>query len=435
MKTKLLLIAIILSLSSPALLKAQTAYEWDYVNTLQNEWLQKICTQGLDTVYVVGKNGLIAQSTDRALTWNKQYPVTSQLNDIIFCNHTTGFAVGNNGIILKTTDAGINWTAQISGTTYNLNAIAATGLDNIWAVGDSGIILHSLNFGNSWEKIDITNRKISLNDIDFKNNNGFIVGDTTVVLKTINKGDSWTDNSLTSTESFFSLSMTENKAFVLVGDKLNSNYNNLSTILITNKTGNFEINNFLPRSHGLISLNDSLFLMSAYMVPTGAPPASKSITLQNNTNSYSGLHIYSFYINEGYSIQSSFFTPSFSSSYNQHTGFPQSFCFANDSIGYFISGQMLLKTPSLLGVGINDCRYNPRIKITQAENELIINSTDKDILMLEILDINGKIYKTIANANSNNKTVVNISATTHGSYIIRILFSDKSFYNYKWVRQ
>jgi len=137
MKTKLLLIAIILLLSSPVLLKTQTTqYEWDYVNTLQNEWLQKICTQGLDTVYVVGQNGLIAQSADRALTWNKQYPVTSQLNDIIFCNHTTGFAVGNDGTILRTTDAGASWTQQSSGVTVKLNAIAATGSDNIWAVGE-----------------------------------------------------------------------------------------------------------------------------------------------------------------------------------------------------------------------------------------------------------------------------------------------------------
>src|ERR1035437_3819074 len=118
MKTKLLIIATILLLSSQVLLKAQTTqYKWDYVNSLQNEWLQKICTQGLDTVYIVGRNGLIAKSTDRVLTWNKQYPVTTQLNDIIFCNHTTGFAVGNNGTILRTADAGMSWTPMNSGVT------------------------------------------------------------------------------------------------------------------------------------------------------------------------------------------------------------------------------------------------------------------------------------------------------------------------------
>ncbi|MGB4414025.1 MAG: YCF48-related protein, partial [Paludibacter sp.] len=173
MKTKLLLIAITLLLSSPILLKAQTTqYAWDYVSTLQNEWLQKICTQGLDTVYVVGRNGLIAQSTDRVLTWNKQYPVTAQLNDIIFCNHTTGFAVGNNGTILRTTNAGTTWTQQNSGVTVNLNAIAATGTDNIWAVGDSGKVVYSTNAGVTWQKKDFSTLT-NLNDISFRNNIGY----------------------------------------------------------------------------------------------------------------------------------------------------------------------------------------------------------------------------------------------------------------------
>jgi photosystem II stability/assembly factor-like uncharacterized protein len=61
------------------------AREWGYVNTLTDEYLHKICTQGLDTVYIAGKNGLIAQSTDQGETWNKQhFPTGVTLNDIIF---------------------------------------------------------------------------------------------------------------------------------------------------------------------------------------------------------------------------------------------------------------------------------------------------------------------------------------------------------------
>src|ERR1035437_10278764 len=157
MKIKLLILVTILLLARPVSLKAQTTqYVWDYVSSLQNEWLQKICTQGLDTVYIVGRNGLIARSTDRTSTWSKQYPVTTQLNDIIFCNHITGFAVGNNGTILRTADAGMSWTPMNSGVTVNLNAIAATGTDNIWAVGDSGKVVYSTNAGVSWEKKDFS---------------------------------------------------------------------------------------------------------------------------------------------------------------------------------------------------------------------------------------------------------------------------------------
>lgn len=71
------------------------AQEWGYVNTLANEWLRKICTQGMDTVYIVGENGLIAKSVDRGETWEKQYfPTRVALNDMIFQDHYTGFAVG-----------------------------------------------------------------------------------------------------------------------------------------------------------------------------------------------------------------------------------------------------------------------------------------------------------------------------------------------------
>jgi len=68
MKTKILITII----CTCALFKAQ-AQEWGYVSSLQNEYLRKIWTQGLDTVYIVGENGLIARSIDQAETWNKQY--------------------------------------------------------------------------------------------------------------------------------------------------------------------------------------------------------------------------------------------------------------------------------------------------------------------------------------------------------------------------
>ena len=112
-KTLLLLLPILFCVTT---LQAQTNLDdyWGYVNTLQGEWLRKICTQGLDTVYIAGENGLIAKSTDRGETWEKYHFSTRvDLNDIKFIDHYTGFAVGENGTVLKTTDAGENWTQRI----------------------------------------------------------------------------------------------------------------------------------------------------------------------------------------------------------------------------------------------------------------------------------------------------------------------------------
>jgi len=192
MKTKLTLFLLLLT-SSLQLMFSQI---WEYSNALESEWMRKICTQGLDTVYIVGHNGLIARSTDRSATWTKQYPVTTQLNDIIFCNNTTGFAVGNNGTILKTIDSGDTWTQVSSGTTQNLNAIAAVSIDNIWAVGDNGVVLYSHNCGSTWQVKDLS-LTATLNDISFRNGTGYIVGNNSACLKTTDAGENWNNLELT----------------------------------------------------------------------------------------------------------------------------------------------------------------------------------------------------------------------------------------------
>ncbi|OJU44411.1 MAG: hypothetical protein BGN96_01615 [Bacteroidales bacterium 45-6] len=76
---------------------ALPAQTWEYVSTIQNEDMRKVFAKGLDTVFVVGENGLIARSPDRAFTWQKQHPVAARLNDIAFSDSSTGFAVGNGG--------------------------------------------------------------------------------------------------------------------------------------------------------------------------------------------------------------------------------------------------------------------------------------------------------------------------------------------------
>jgi photosystem II stability/assembly factor-like uncharacterized protein len=204
MKTKLTLFLLLLA-SSLQLMFSQT---WEYSNALEGEWMRKICTQGLDTVYIVGHNGLIARSTDRSATWTKQYPVTAQLNDIIFCNHATGFAVGNNGTILKTTDSGDSWTQVSSGTTQNLNAIAAASIGNIWTVGDNGVALYSRDGGNIWQEKNLS-LTAKLNDVSFRNGTGYIVGNNSVCYKTTDTGENWNNLELTGGDNLI-VQQTEN---------------------------------------------------------------------------------------------------------------------------------------------------------------------------------------------------------------------------------
>jgi hypothetical protein len=411
-------------------LPAQTPqYEWDYVSTLQNEWLQKICTQGLDTVYIVGRNGLIAQSTDRVLTWNKQYPVSTQLNDIIFCNHTTGFAVGNNGVILRTTDAGASWTQQNSGVTVNLNAIAATGTDNIWAVGDSGKVVYSTNAGVTWQKKDFS-VLANLNDISFRNNTGYIVGNAHTCFFSSDKGSNWIfkdialDNPYNEPVSIFdlfSINQTQNHACILIGYE---------------KTGwsiNIDNNTFIHTSTTVTNFtmkNDSIGYASSGNCTAGSNgtgSSSCSIAVQilnlNNIVPYSAYFI-------GVNNPSSYLD--FDSNHSDMN-------FVNDSIGYLVSGSLLYQLKKYIPVipdpnGLNNVT-NKKLRIDNNSTRLTIQFEDTKVEKIELYSITGlKILSENVNANETSKSI-NITDLSKGTYIIRVYNRDNTSTNTKWIKQ
>ncbi|MGB4577336.1 MAG: YCF48-related protein [Paludibacter sp.] len=427
MKTKLLLIAITLLLSSPILLKAQTTqYAWDYVSTLQNEWLQKICTQGLDTVYIVGRNGLIAKSTDRVLTWNKQYPVTAQLNDIIFCNHTTGFAVGNNGTILRTTNAGTTWTPQVSGTTNNLNAIAATGLYNMWAVGDNGTVLSSTNAGLTWQLKDFS-VSVKLNDVSFRNNEGYIVGDTHTCFVSEDYGTNWrfkdihVDNpyNLPATVfDLFSIDQTENHICILYGRVLRGEFINIDNSTFVRPPYPFNsVTNFVMK-------NDSIgygFWKDCLAGSSGCSVLVPVINILNSSKSYCyDLSYISHYLETDYIVHADM-------------------SFVNDSIEYVVAGPSMFHLKKYVPViiipdGINETE-NKKISIMANSIKLTIQFENETLDKIELYGITGlKILSENIHANETSKSL-NITDLSKGTYIIHSIFSDKSESMTKWIKQ
>jgi photosystem II stability/assembly factor-like uncharacterized protein len=423
MKVKLLIVTIMLLVLS-ALLKAQTPqYEWEYVNTLQNEWLQKICTQGLDTVYIVGGNGLIARSANRVLTWNKQYPVTTQLNDIIFCNHTIGFAVGNNGTILRTADAGISWTQLNSGVTVNLNAIAATGTDNIWAAGDSGKVVYSTNAGVTWQQKDFS-ILANLNDISFRNNTGYIVGDAHTCFVSNDKGNNWAFKDIAvenprnypiSVFHLLSVNQTLSHTCIFIGRdfyELSFNIDNITLIYPSNQGS---ITCFVMK-------NDSIGYASSELRVAGSSGLCSIGTDAFNINKTDKPWVESMYIS----------LPESNIDFNH-----SDMSFVNDSIGYLACGTSLLKLKSYtpqLPQGLVDVTSNkPTIK--QNLDQLSIQFNGTQIEKVELLALTGlkifseKIEKYQTSAN------INLTHFSKGTYIIRAYYRDNTCVNFKWIRQ
>lgn len=417
MKTKLLIVAIVLFLSHSALLKAQ---QWEYVNTLQNEWLQKICTQGLDTIYIVGQNGLIAKSTDRALTWSKQYfPTRVTLNDVKFMNHETGFAVGTNGTILKTMDAGANWTQQTSGTTYNLNAIAATGMDNIWAVGDSGQVVYTNDSGNNWhiKELAITRK---LNGISFRNNTGYIVGDSATLLKTTDSGLTWLSDTVSYIKthynkmymnSLLSVVQTNQNSFVLYGSQNNGGFP-----IYINESGDSYYSTFFS---SFTFINDSVgyaVFSGVFTSLDGGPVGEICIGKTLDGKSWS---VY-------------FTTDVYSLGLMPHSDIR----IVNDTTGYAITGQVLLHIFVPTINGIDNPKLQKHLLILQNnKNELSIKSASKAISSVELLTISGTMIRNEKWNDYQSERSINISGLPKGMYLVNSTFLDKSNYVTKWIKQ
>jgi hypothetical protein len=415
MKTKLLFLATIFTTVSFLKASDQITYQWDYVNTLQNEWLQKICTQGLDTVYIVGRNGLIAKSTDRASTWNKQYPVNTQLNDIVFCNHTTGFAIGNNGTILRTTDAGLNWEKQSSGVTVNLNAIVATGTDNIWAVGDSGKVIYSTNAGVTWQKKDFS-VSTKLNDVSFRNNEGYIVGDAHVCFFTSDKGINWNNKDIAinlnkpDQTALSSINQTTSHTCILIGynDFMGSSINVDNNKIIQLPYAYTPIKSFIMK-------NDSIGYGLNIGCAVGCYIAIPSYDI-NNLN-----------LNQSYSIGISSYINADHLDMN----------FVNDTIGYFVAGSLLYQQKKYISVGpqgLNNV-INKKLSIENNSTELNIQFEDTKVEKIELYGITGLkiLYE---NVNTNETSIsLNIENLSKGTYIIRAYYRDNTSTNIKWIKQ
>lgn len=423
---KIKLFILIAFSNSIALVNAQTTqYEWDYVSTLQNEWFKKICTQGLDTVYVIGRNGLIAQSTNRALTWTKQYPVSAQLNDIIFCNHNTGFAVGNNGTILKTTNAGTTWTPQLSGITNNLNAIAATGLDNIWAVGDNGTALFSTNAGLTWQQKNFS-VSVKLNDVSFKNNEGYIVGNAHTCFVSDDYGSNWIFKDITvenpsnlpvSIFDLLSINQTENHTCILFVKDLGQYYINVDNNTFIYPY-HLTLNNFTMQ-------NDSIGYGSSLVVTTGSEACNLSVEIFNlNKYPYSSNYM-------GVGGANTFLFHDFDPEHADMS-------FTNDSIGYLASGSVLyyLKKyiPPVIHDGLSNT-INNKLLIEGNSTQLTIRFENTNVEKIELYSIAGlKVLTENINTNETSKSI-NITDFSKGIYIIRVCYRDNTFTNTKWIRQ
>ena len=127
-------------------------------------------------------------------------------------------------MILKTSDGGDNWYPQASGTTFNLNDVAFSSLNDGVIVGEASTLHFTSTGGNSWTAASIsgnTNQR-QLNGVDFSEDGStaFAVGDDGLLLSSTNPGN-WSLVSLPSAVGNTDLNAIELKDQVgyIVGDE------------------------------------------------------------------------------------------------------------------------------------------------------------------------------------------------------------------------
>ena len=421
MKAKII-ISIICACS---LFYVQAQEEWEYVCSLTGESLRKVYAQGTDIVYVVGENGLIAKSTNKGLTWDKKYFSNGEaLNDIIFCTDDIGFIVGNNGTILKTQNAGLSWEQMASGTVLNINAIAVFDLNNIWTIGStwdmqamrySSLIMYSTDMGETWNTKPLLPNNLYLSDIKSKGSRGYITGDGGVVLKTEDSGMTWEEQILTEYYGIRSLSITDNKVYALGDDNIiftedNVNWQNLNASLS-------------PRGKLAVYFQDDQNgFISSYDIPTCCAPAS--LWIEKTTD---GGNMWEYVYDDGFTLNKYYDRSNFSFS-------------SDNEFGYCVLRSHLVRTPytgefqycrnySEIGVIKSE---NPMLILSQKGNELQIDSHSKTMDKVEFITING--IKIIQRTEQTKALNINVSNLSKGIYLINILFSDKTSYSVKWIK-
>ncbi len=116
---------------------------------------RSIFSKNSSSTWVVGRNGMIAHSSDGGSLWEHRSTEThATLRDIHFADSRHGWAVGHQGTILHTTDGGDIWHEQDSGIESRINSVFFTDKATGWVAGYDGLLLRTTDGGENWKRLE-----------------------------------------------------------------------------------------------------------------------------------------------------------------------------------------------------------------------------------------------------------------------------------------
>lgn len=192
---------------------------WDKITSQYLNSFNSICSND-NKLYVVGSTGFIGMLSNDSKQIKLINSNTSEtLFKIYFKNTNTGFIVGSNGLILKTYDGGFTWQKIISNVSENLFSISFADSKNGIIVGWNGTILKTIDSGESWQKQNF-NFKSYLKDILFVNEFlGIIVGGEGKIFRTENGGGSWDEIDIGSSSGLYKVIFDNNAEGIVLSNR------------------------------------------------------------------------------------------------------------------------------------------------------------------------------------------------------------------------
>jgi photosystem II stability/assembly factor-like uncharacterized protein len=269
--------------------------------------------------------------------------------------------------------------------------------------------LRSTDKGSSWQRIDVLSGKKRLLDVEFNGDLGYISGEEGTITKTLDKGETWHSQAFDVSQSIHSFCFTSGKTFALQFDNGMPAY---GTIITSVDDEHWVI----PGDRHKVG---SIYFIDSFRGFFGS-------YAHTSCGCGFGLWIYS--------TDDGGMTWSENDMSDTYGGISEesSFSFSDDgSVGYFLCGQILLRTPytgEFVPVGIKNQAASKTI-LNQTDNILHASNSIKEISSIRIASISGKLY-----AKASGSTV-DVSAMPRGMYLVEISFADDTTEAQKWIKK
>ena len=202
---------------------------WHNINGTNGYELWVIAAPCAETLYAVGRYGVILKSTDAGEHWlGLSSPTSNYLRGTFFHDSQRGWVSGNYGALYLTTDGGQSWTSKNNDTTFDLYEITFVDLFNGWVVGTAKI-LHTTDGGDTWSS-QTSGTAGYIFGVDFATpTTGWVCGQNGYLSHTTDAGANWVSQNSGTVQRLYMVSAPDSMHAWVAGLDM--------TILYTNNGG------------------------------------------------------------------------------------------------------------------------------------------------------------------------------------------------------